>query len=124
MTPENGTLRLGPSEIDQIQVLLGSREGDAFLARLDQLRFDITEPLEQVYCGTGDLTRLVTGLILDAAAAAAERPAALRRLDYRREIDPGWFQRSRMIGYVCYADRFAGSLQGSASTWTTWLSWG
>jgi amylosucrase len=36
----------------------------------------------------------------------------LRRLDRRREIDPAWFQRSRMIGYVCYADRFAGSLAG------------
>jgi amylosucrase len=36
----------------------------------------------------------------------------LQRLDRRREIDPGWFQRSRMIGYVCYADRFAGSIQG------------
>ena len=28
-----------------------------------------------------------------------------------------------MIGYVCYTDRFAGSLAGTASTWTTWPSW-
>ena len=55
---------------------------------------------------------LVTQCVLDALDAAASRPAALRRLDRRREIDPGWFQRSRMIGYVCYADRFAGSLPG------------
>ena len=50
--------------------------------------------------------------MLDALEAAAARPPELRRLDRRREIDPAWFQRSRMIGYVCYADRFAGSLRG------------
>ena len=91
---------------------LGLPEADAFLARLEQLSFDIVEPLGQVYGSTVNLTRFVTGLVLDALEAAAGRPAALRLLDRRREIDPGWFQRSRMIGYVCYADRFAGSLPG------------
>ena len=33
-------------------------------------------------------------------------------LDRAREVDPGWFQRARMFGYVCYADRFAGDLSG------------
>ena len=28
-----------------------------------------------------------------------------------------------MIGYVCYADRFAGTSTGSASASTTWASW-
>ena len=46
-------------------------------------------------------------LVLDAAVA---RPAELRRLDRRREIDPGWFQRTRMQGYVCYVDQFCGTL--------------
>jgi amylosucrase len=91
---------------------LGLPEADAFLARLEQLSFDIAGPLEQVYGGVADTTRLATGLVLDALDAAAARPAPLRLLDRRREIDPGWFQRSRMIGYVCYADRFAGSLRG------------
>ena len=59
-----------------------------------------------------DLAKLATQLVLDALHAAAARPAELRLLDRRREIDPAWFQRSRMIGYVCYADRFAGSLPG------------
>jgi amylosucrase len=90
MMPGNRAFILGAAAEDTIGLLLGSREGDAFLARLDQLRFDITEPLEQVYGATIDLTGLLTDLILDAATAAAERPAALRRLDYRREIDPGW----------------------------------
>ncbi len=62
--------------------------------------------------GAAHVTGLATQLVLDAPAAAAARPAPLRLLDRRREIDPAWFQRSRMIGYVCHADRFAGSLQG------------
>jgi amylosucrase len=33
-------------------------------------------------------------------------------LDRRREVDPAWFLREDMVGYVCYADRFAGDLQG------------
>jgi amylosucrase len=87
-------------------------DADAFLARLDQLSFDIAGPIEQLYGGVTDTTRLTTELVLDALDAAAGRPALLRLLDRRREIDPAWFQRSRVIGYVCYADRFAGSLRG------------
>ena len=91
---------------------LGPAEADAFLTRLDQLSFDIIGPLSQLYGDVVDVSSFATDLVLDALDAAASRPAALRRLDRRREIDPAWFQRSRMIGYVCYADRFAGSLQG------------
>jgi amylosucrase len=91
---------------------LGITEADAFLARLEQLSFDVLGPLRQVYGEVTDVGAFATALVLDALRACADRPAALRRLDRRREIDPAWFQRSRMTGYVCYADRFAGSLQG------------
>jgi amylosucrase len=91
---------------------LGLAEADAFLTRLEQLSFDIGEPLSVVYGGVEDPEKLATQLVLDALNAAVQRPAPLRLLDRRREIDPAWFQRSRMIGYVCYADRFAGSLAG------------
>ena len=101
---------------------LGEAEADAFLARLELLSFDIAEPLGQLYGDVTDVAGLSTRLVLDALDAAAARPEGLRRLDRRREVDPGWFQRSRMVGYVCYADRFAGSLAGCGSTWTTWSS--
>jgi amylosucrase len=103
---------LGPGVEHEARSLLGASEADAFLTRLELLSFDITGPLGQVYSGVADTGELAAQLVLDALQAAAARPAALRRLDRRREIDPAWFQRSRMIGYVCYADRFAGSLQG------------
>jgi amylosucrase len=89
---------------------LGAAEADAFLARLDQLTHDILEPLSQVYGVDAD--KLAAQLVLDALDAAAKRPRTQRLLDRRREIDPAWFQRSGMIGYVCYTDRFAGSLRG------------
>jgi amylosucrase len=104
--------RLDPATEAAVRQRLDPAEADAFLARLDKLSFDIGEPLQQVYGSTVDVTGFMTDLVLDALAAAAGRPAELRLLDRRREIDPAWFQRSRMIGYVCYADRFAGSLHG------------
>ena len=94
----------------QARSRLGAIEADAFLTRLDTLSADITEPLRQLYGDVTDASKLITGLVLDVLEAAASRPAELRLLDRRREIDPAWFQRSGMIGYVCYADRFAGSL--------------
>jgi amylosucrase len=103
---------LGPAVEDEARRRLGEAGADAFLTRLDLLSFDICDALGQVYGDAVDVTGFATRLVLDALDAAAARPPALRRLDRRREIDPAWFQRSRMIGYVCYADRFAGSLQG------------
>jgi amylosucrase len=104
--------RVAAAVEEEARQRLGLHEGDAFLARLEQLSFDIAEPLEGVYGDRTDTPSLVTRLVCDALDAAAARPTALRLLDRRREIDPAWFQRSRMIGYVCYADRFAGTLRG------------
>jgi amylosucrase len=101
-----------PAVEREARVRLGLAEADAFLTRLEQLSFDILEPLSLVYGGVADPEKLATDLILEALDAAVQRPVPLRLLDRRREIDPAWFQRSRMIGYVCYADRFAGSLAG------------
>ena len=102
----------GPAVEREARARLGRTEADAFLTRLELLSADITEPLAQLYGAVTDPGQLVTDLVLDALAAAAARPERLRMLDRRREIDPAWFQRAGMIGYVCYADRFAGSLAG------------
>jgi len=47
-----------------------------------------------------------------AATAFRDRDPELARLDTARTLDPGWFQSERMVGYACYADRFAGTLDG------------
>ncbi|OYO09265.1 alpha-amylase family glycosyl hydrolase [Enemella evansiae] len=46
------------------------------------------------------------------AQAYADRPAELRALDERRLVTPDWYQRSEMVGYLAYADRFAGTPGG------------
>lgn len=46
------------------------------------------------------------------AQAYADRPAELRALDERRLVTPDWYQRSEMVCYLAYADRFAGTPGG------------
>ena len=101
-----------PGLRERARARLGELEGEAFVARFEQAHLDVVEPLEVLFGSRTDLAALVAdlvGVVLDAAAA---RPLPLRLLDRRREVDPGWFQRSRMVGYACYADRFAGTLAG------------
>ena len=116
--------RLDHEAESAVRQRLGVLDADAFLARLEQLSFDIAGPLRKLYGGVTDTTRLVTDLVMDALEAAAARPTLLRLLDRRREIDSGWFQRSRMIGYVCYADRSPARCAASVTTWTTWPNLG
>jgi amylosucrase len=99
--------RLLPALAADAQARLGRPESVAFLARLETTLLDIYQPLDQVY-GRDLLDRMVRV----ALAAAEQRPAELRELDRRREVDRNWYQRARMVGYVCYTDRFAGDLRG------------
>src|SRR4051794_83547 len=75
---------------------LGRPEAVAFLARLETSLLDIFEPLDRVY-GEDDL---LDRLVRVALGAAGDRPDRLRELDRRREVDPHWYQRARMVGYV------------------------
>src|SRR3954454_18788702 len=104
---ERGWRELRPEVADEAHAALGE-EGDAFLARAELALFDVHEPLAVLYGEDADL--LFARALRIVLAAAAERPTELRRLDRRREIDPAWFQRARMQGYVCYVDRFCGTL--------------
>jgi amylosucrase len=98
-----------PSLTTEATEQLGHAEAVAFLARLETSLPDIFEPLEIVY-GSVPLDALIRA----ALAGAGARPPELRDLDRRREIDAHWYQRARQVGYVCYADRFAGSLPAVA----------
>ncbi|MGX5653550.1 alpha-amylase family protein [Geodermatophilus nigrescens] len=93
----------------EVATALGADEADAFLTRVSLALPDLTAALTGLYGErAGDV--LARGL-RTALAAAAERPAPLRRIDRRREIDPGWFQSPGVQGYVCYVDRFCGTLR-------------
>ncbi len=103
---------VAPRLTDDAVAALGEAEADAFLARVWVALDDVHGPLDLLY-GNGDpsvVDALFDRAVRIALDAAAARPEALRRLDRRREIDPGWFQRPAMQGYVCYVDRFSGTL--------------
>jgi amylosucrase len=102
--------RLRPSLEAAAQRRLYPLDAVAFMARLDQHLLDIYEPLDALYGASHDTDAVFERLLGMALDTAAARPEPLRSLDRRREIDPGWYQRARNLGYVCYVDRFCGTL--------------
>jgi len=91
-----------------------ARDVELFLVRLERWWPDLEAAWTNVYGahprGSTSLARLVELL----ADRYRERPPALKSLDLRRLVRPDWFQDPSMIGYVCYADRFGGTLAGVA----------
>ncbi len=85
-------------------------EALTFRLRWDRWSPQVAECLTRVYSERADA--LLARLLDLALAAAAARPADLRRLDEARLLTPDWLQSQEMIGYVAYTDRFAGTLQG------------
>jgi amylosucrase len=66
----------------------------------------------EVY-GAGQRTTHELALLAGQLATSWQRrPAELRALDAVREADPAWFRSNRMVGGVCYVDRYATDLQG------------
>jgi len=87
-------------------------EHPALRARLDTALPDAWTAFSTLY-GT-DAT--AAGWFVRAVDAAVEgfqdRPASLRRLDERRGTTLDWFQGPEQVGYMCYVDQFAGTLDG------------
>ena len=79
-------------------------------SRLAALWPDVVRPLRGLYGDRPDFDALLDRLRAQVADAYAARDADLRALDDRRLVTPDWFQRTDVLGYVCYTDRFAGRL--------------
>ncbi|CAN5798344.1 alpha-amylase family protein [soil metagenome] len=92
--------------------VLDGRDAARFIARVDRWYVDAFEPLAMLYGHVVDVAELLDDLLGDTLATAADRPDTLRLLDDAREVDPEWYLHESMVGYVCYADRFAGDLSG------------
>ena len=81
-----------------------------FRLRWERFGPEVEASLTAVYGERGpEVTERVRGLV---RAALDARPADLRELDERRLLAPDWLQDPRQVGYVAYADRFAGTLAG------------
>ena len=102
-----------PPLLDRIAEVVRSALGpaaDVVVARLERRWPEAEAALRRVYGAELDALAGDLGQVMVAALAA--RSPDLGDLDRRREAVPDWYQQPRMIGYVCYADRFAGDLRG------------
>src|SRR4029453_16972639 len=88
------------------------RDVDLFLTRLRRWWPDLVEGLTAPYAGAHDLDGLLERVAVLLAERYRDRDEELKLLDLERSIRADWFQDPSMVGYVCYADRFAGTLQG------------
>ncbi|KIS27484.1 amylosucrase [Arthrobacter sp. SPG23] len=83
-----------------------------FRQRFDRHFPDLYRLFHTLYGGRPDFQEQLTALVLQTARSWNERPAELKALDAEREHHSGWFQSNRMLGGVCYVDRYAGDLEG------------
>ena len=88
------------------------RDADIFWLRFERYLDDIYEPLARLYGDRSDVDAQVEALFAVMVEAYASRPEELRLLDLERQFTSDWFERSNMVGYVCYPDLFAGTLEG------------
>lgn len=82
------------------------------LERLDREWPRLERLFTEVY-GPGERTTRELALLAGQLATSWQvRPGGLKALDSARESDPTWFQSNRMLGGVCYVDRYARDLEG------------
>jgi amylosucrase len=89
-----------------------SAEDELFDLRLARSAPDLFPMLEALYGAREDYPVFREKLVKALKKGWADRPEDLKRLDLVRDLEPDWFQRPAMAGYVFYIDRFNGSLQG------------
>jgi amylosucrase len=86
-----------------------------FIARLHRNFPTLFQLYLSIYGDRYDFFFHLEDLLLSLARSWFARPQDLRVLDQAREADPLWFQSNRMLGGVCYVDRFAEDLEGIKS---------
>ena len=105
---------LAEARTQALEALTAAGLGDdaGFARRFGALFPAFFAEFEAVYAGHPRFLAELAAAIVTAARAHRERSDDLRALDARREADPDWFLSERMLGGVCYADRYAGTLAG------------
>ena len=91
---------------------LSAHDAKLFDLRLERSRRDLFDMLERLYGRHPEYAAFRNRLEDAMRLAWAERPGDLKWLDMRRDLEPDWFQRPDMVGYVFYIDNFADDLNG------------
>src|SRR5687768_7020593 len=92
----------------------GIRQGDPDWTDFER-RFDLHFPdlfrlFHSLYGSRPDWQEHLTSLLAETARSWKDRPGDLKVLDAGRDGDSDWFQSNRMLGGVCYVDRYAADL--------------
>jgi amylosucrase len=85
-----------------------------FFQRLEVYWDDLIRPLHYLYGHLNSFEPWLADTITRVGRAYAQRPHELQLLDEKRLLQPDWYQKPTMLGYVAYTDRFAGDLNGVA----------
>jgi amylosucrase len=111
---QKSLLRLMPrvSQTLKQQILQDPPGWQKFTTRLEGQFPRLFALYYNIYQNRYDFIYFLEELVTIMARSWFERSPDLRALDDQREIDPLWFQSNRMLGGVCYVDRFAGTLEG------------
>lgn len=100
---------------DRFAGLVGASALDPHARDLLTLRFarseeDLFGALAELYGAHPAYAGVQEEQLAALVEAQEERPEALRLRDLARDLEPGWFLRPNVVGYVFYIDRFNGSL--------------
>ncbi|WP_292830918.1 amylosucrase [Microbacterium sp.] len=88
------------------------RVDDDFLERFDAHFPRLHGLFTRLYGARPDRREQLAQVVATASASWNTRPLDLKVHDRQRRSDPDWFQSERMLGGVCYVDRFGGNLAG------------
>lgn len=91
---------------------LDQHDQDVFALRFKRSFSDLYGPLQVLYGHLPEFESMLLSLSTHLAYAWAKRSPALRLHDLKRDLEPDWFQRPDMLGYVFYLDRFNDNLKG------------
>jgi amylosucrase len=83
-----------------------------FLNRLNMNFITIFGIFTELYGYRNDCLDQLVDLITMLAHSWRERPKDLKEMDRQRELDPEWYVSNKMVGGVCYVDRYAENLDG------------
>jgi amylosucrase len=113
LTPEANAkfAKLKPTVRDRLTGRLPEHESNLFLLRLQRHFQDLYDGLVAVYGPRDDFDAFLERLVASMAEQYRACPVHLRARHAESLIWPDWHQHESMVGYIAYADRFAGGLQ-------------
>ena len=109
----------GRNVLNDIAEQAGIRPGDQdwadFKRRCDRHFPDLSRLFRSLYGSRPDFEDQLASLLLQIARSWRERPGDLKIADAEQEGNGDWFHSNRMLGGVCYVDRYAADLEGVRS---------